>query len=317
MKNITLVNVKGIVLPRIVIAIPSKKNIESLCKILSVDPTNQNHFVTIALIKDELILLSGYDVYLTAKKLNLKTVNAIILENISDPQMAHVIMSHKVHTNPIKIIKVMEDYVKLDGIQKTLEKLHLEPVFGKIFSLGLLPETRKKLDMLCSDAYDDGVNSIIPYALLQYVSKLEPASQPELISKLDELRTQSKSRFRWPHNEYLRNLVKPTPNKIAESKKNTETPISNTFRSFVCTSCGKGYFVDKLRITAKKTQAGMSIMEGDFTQPILEISKKHIKHLGISPDQLPEIILSGTDDTQNMLKKLKNRKFVIYVGPEN
>lgn len=317
MESITPVNVKDIVLPDVVIAIPSRKNIESLCRILLADPTNQNHFLTLALTKNKLILLSGYDVYLTAKKLKLDTVNALILENITDPQMAHVIMSHKVHTNPIKIIKVMDTYVKLHGIPKTLEKLHLEPVYGKIFSLALLPETRTKLDKLCSDAYDDGVNSIIPYTMLQYVSKLKPDPQIELISKLDELRTNSKGRFRWPHNEYLRDLVKPTSKKNIESKKTTESPISNDFRTFACTNCNKEYFVSKLRITPKKTKAGMNIMEGDLTQPILEISKSHIRHLGISPNQLPEIILSGSDDIQNMLKKIKNRPFLIYVGPEN
>jgi len=56
-------------------------------------------------------------------------------------------------------------------------------------------------------------------------------------------------------------------------------------------------------------------MEGDLTSPILEISPKYMKHLGVSVEQYPEIILSGTVDTKTILHKLKNHPFVIYVGP--
>jgi len=311
MKNITSIPIRDIILPEIIVSIPSQKNIESLCIILSNDTTNQNHFLTLASYHDKLILLSGYDIYLAAKKLHLKSINCIILEDITDPQMTHVIMSQKTHINPIKIIQVMESYVKLYGVKKTLEELHLESIYGKIFSLSLLPNTKEKLDQMCTDAYNDGVNSITPYALLQYISKLEPEHQIELITKLDELRANNRGAFRWPHNDFLRNLVKP------ESKTSSpaESPISDGFRDFTCTKCKEEYFVNKLRVTPKKIESGMKVMEGDLTQPILEISPKHIKHLGISIEQYPEIILSGNEDTKSILQKLKNRRFVIYVGP--
>ena len=158
------------------------------------------------------------------------------------------------------------------------------------------------------------MRSVAPYAMLRFISSLDEDIQITIIEKLNTS-SSTASNFRWPHNEYLQGMV-VNYTSVKPEKKDKPESASSDVTKFECSKCSTPHLVHNGRVTPYKEQSGIEVMEGDITNSVIALGKKHSKHLGIESGDTPEVITSESD-WKSVLAKMKGRRFVVLLGTVN
>ena len=156
--RMTDIPIGKIVLPD-VIQSPSVYSIKQIMKSLEPNPLTDEIFVTVTEVKKGYMLVDKYDVYYAAKRLKLKQIKACVINDPKDPLATYVKLTKKDYQNPVKVIRLMRRYVDQFGMEKTLQTLHLENAFAKMYKLEFSENVLDTLDSMFDAAYEEGARN--------------------------------------------------------------------------------------------------------------------------------------------------------------
>ncbi len=305
-----------VVIPKDIIVDVPKKRISSISRAFGTD--DEILFFTIVVAKNgKYHLVDRYDVYVAAKTANCKNVRAFVIYDFDDIT-AHLTLSMKYFPNPATVIKMIKPFVDQHGLEKTLDMFYLDSAFGKMYNTNLSSKVLNELESLIQLACSLGVRSVVPVQIFEEISiQNSVENQIMLIKSMFKFIEIYKSKFRWPHKEFLRSLSgESEQQKPATQRKKENTANTTDVREFECFNCKAEYIVTPTHIGPKKETDGIIIISDDdgVSEPVYSLPLKHQKYLGVSKEY-PPIILSSKDlDWKSLQEKLSGKKFVVYVG---
>ncbi len=311
--SLSIIALSKISLPELVV-IPSQYGIEQIVTSFAPDAGTDELSIKVVESKNGYVLVDGIDVYYAAKKMRLKEINAYVVNDSVDPQITYIRYTKKDQQNPIKIVRQMRRYVKDNGLPKTMQMMHLEPVYSKVYALEFDTKLEDTLDELFDTAYSNGVRSTAPLPMLRFICNLDEDAQHVVIGKLQK-HAKENSGYRWPHNEFLKDMIPESDNPSKSEGEKKQDTASSEVTTFECTKCKTPHLVHDGRVAPYKEQSGLKIMEGDIADPMISLGKKHAKHLGIDLGDVPEVITSESD-WKSVTSKMRGRKFVVLLGAE-
>ncbi len=303
--------ISDVVIPRDIIVPVSDKQTSAISGAFGTE--KEVLFFIITVHKDgKYHIVDRYDVYVAAKSVNSKSIRAFVLSE-HDDVAAQLTLSMKHFPNPATIIRMIIPYVKKHGMEKTLCMFYLDSGFGKMYDMSLDTKTLAQLESLIQYAYSVGVRSTVPVQLFEEISRYDSRQrQKRLIVNMRVLVETQKSKFRWPHREFLRALSDGTDKKPVQRK---ERKASTDIREFNCVKCNTAHIVTPTHIGVKKETDGVILISGeDTSEPIFSIPPKYQKHLDVSKESPPVILSSKDMDFKSLQKKLAGRNFVVFVG---
>ena len=305
-----------IVIPEDIIVNTSKKHTSSISKAFGTN--SETLFFTIVVAKDgKYHLVDRYDVYVAAKTVNCKKVRAFVLSN-SDDVTAHLTLSMKHFPNPVTVLKMIRPFVDKYGLKKTLDMFYLDSVFGNMYNTNLSSEILDELESLIQFACLFGVRSVVPIQIFQEIKRRDSVeNQILLIQHMFKFIEVFKSKFRWPHNEFLRALstVESEQEQPAIQRKKENTANTDV-REFECINCNAEYIVTPTHIGPRNETDGLIIISGDddHSEPVYSLPSKYQKYLGVSKESPPVIVSSKDMDWKSLQEKMSRTKFVVYFG---
>ncbi len=271
-------------------------------------------FFIIAVIKDgKYHLVDRYDVYVAAKAANCKNIRAFVLSDYNSTT-AHLTLSMKHFPNPATVVRLMKPYVKEHGLEKTLDMFYLDVSFGRMYNVQLDSKTLDMLELLVRGACSVGVRSVVPVQLFEEIALYDGVQQKLLIDNMALLASTQKSKFRWPHREFLRKISGQQNSKPQQKEKKLTPEV----REFTCSGCNTAHIVTQSHIGPKQETEGVILISGDdSSEPIFSIPQKYQKHLGVSKESPPTVISSKGLDVNSLPAKLNGKNFVIFVGNDS
>ena len=305
--------ISDVMIPQNIIVPVSKKQASAISGAFGTE--KEVLFFIVVVSKDgKYRIVDRYDVYVAAKSINSESIHAFVLSECDDVT-AQLTLSMKHFPNPATIIRMITPYVKKHGIKKTLDMFYLDSGFGKMYDISLDPKTLEQLESLIQHAYSIGVRSTVPVQLFEEINKYSSRkNQKKLIDNLYTLVETQKSKFRWPHREFLKALSSGASKKPVQRK---ERKASTDVREFNCTNCNETYIVTPTHIGLKNETDGIILISGeDKSKPIFSIPPNYLKQLDISMESPPTILSSKDLDFESLQKKLAGKNFIVFVGSD-
>ncbi len=264
-------------------------------------------FVSLMRHDGKYVLVDRYDVYLAAVSSKIKKIPAVIVSD-SDAVEAHLKITMKSVMNPVKVIRSMKPYVDEFGMTDAVDMLHLDVDFVKMYNIGIDDGTLDELDEMISATCDAGARTFVPFALFDFISKLEEDELPKFLESLRNLTEKPTRSFRWPHNTYLKTLQRKGDAKPQEipSKK-----IQSDEINFKCLDCNAPHVVTHDGLVKRREQMeGIHVDRATGSTPKVVIPPESLEHMNLAKNKL-RIITSQDIERRDILSYLDDKEFVI------
>ena len=319
----TQLKISDVVIPKDIIVDVSKNRISSISKAFGTD--SEMLFFIIVVVKDgKYHLVDRYDVYVAAKTVNCKKIRTFVISD-SDNVKAHLTLSMKHFPNPATVIRMITPFVEQHGLKKTLDMFYLDRAYGRIYNINLNSKILAELESLIQYACSVDAHSIVPVQFFEEINRRgSEKNQSMLIKNMYQLIEQRKSKFRWPHNEFLKIMFADPEEEVegekstTQKKKKKEKTANTGDREFECYNCNAEHIATSTYIGPKIESDGVILTsdETDHSQPIYSLPLKYEKYLGVSKEYPPVLISAKDMDWESLKERLSGKKFVVYVGED-